>query len=80
MSDDQPATPPGPFFVLLFLLGIILLLPGLCSLVFAISLLSGRGSFTGLELPIIVVGLAIGAIGVALIAFAIKRARRSRRS
>jgi len=78
MSDQQPATPPGQVGCGL-LLGIILLLPGLCSLLFAFAhisdLLDARTS--GFLLPTIwAIGLLIGALGVALITFAARRAHR----
>jgi ABC-type dipeptide/oligopeptide/nickel transport system permease subunit len=84
MSDQQPATPPGAgrrpgtaVSVLLFLLGVVLLLPGLCSLVFAVASLGGSSILSD---PTIVglwlVCFAIAAGGVALISFAIRRQRR----
>jgi hypothetical protein len=78
VSDQQSATPPGPngiLFVLLLWLGIILLLPGLCSLVMEMEVL-----FYGYVIPLtqfeVVSGLVIGAGGVALITFAIRLVRR----
>jgi len=77
MSDQPPATPPDRNLVAFFLLwlGIILLLPGLCSLV---SLFSGIWP-SGVDQVAIaeVIGLLLSALGVGLIAFAIRRLRRS---
>ena len=58
----------------LILIGIILLLPGLCSLIFSAILLSssGSGGDPGF-LPLLIICFLIGAGGVALIVFAIRR-------
>jgi hypothetical protein len=87
MSDQQPTTPPGlDRFVsgLLFLLGIILLLPGLCSLVSAILIFTLpddqviRGLRHDPTIPALwLVCLLISAGGVALIASANRRNRRN---
>jgi hypothetical protein len=84
MSDQQPATPPGPHTfvsILLFLLG-ILLLPGLCSLYAALiaiftlfvdpqSILALFADPQSWEFVVtFIVGLVIGAGGVALIRLA----------
>jgi len=76
MIDQQPATPPGAHDFLLGCLGTIMLLPGLCSLVFAIGASQlFRGDPVAQSLGL--VGLLIGAGGVALITFANRRKRRS---
>jgi hypothetical protein len=81
MSDQQPARPPGPtpgrnpwITALLILIGLILLLPGLCSLIFAGVMVAGGGygSDSGI-LVLLVVCLAVGVGGVALIVHAIRR-------
>jgi hypothetical protein len=82
MSDQQQTPPRGPtpgrnpwVTALLVLIGIILLLPGLCSLIFSVALLSDSGGFgrdPGI-LSLLVFCLLVGAGGVALIVFAIRR-------
>jgi hypothetical protein len=84
MSDQLPAPPPGPrtpsleVSILLFVIGVILLLPGLCALVFMVAYGTSGGS--DIE-PIFVVlwlicfGIAAG--GIALIAHAVRRRRRN---
>jgi hypothetical protein len=82
MSDQQPAGPRGPIpgrnpwvTALLILIGIILLLPGLCSLIFSAILISsgesGGGDF-GFG-PLLIFCFLVGLSGVALIVFAIRR-------
>ena len=75
MSDQQPATPPGPntfVTVLSFLLGIILLLPAVCSLYFA-RLFYEEGDWHEVFNLFTVAGLVIGAGGVALVRLASRR-------
>jgi hypothetical protein len=81
MSDPQPRGPtPGrnPWVTaLLILIGIILLLPGLCSLVFSIAMFGdpgGYGDDPGI-LSLMIFCFLIGAGGIALIVFAIRRHR-----
>jgi len=86
MSDQPPVQPSGqqshrnPFVTaLLIFIGIILLLPGLCSLIFSALTLSQGGLFgpgSGFDSPIVIlwlICLLISAGGVALIMFAIRR-------
>jgi hypothetical protein len=81
MSNPQPETPnPAPWGCLLAL-GIILLFPGLCSLVFAFLF---GGDFFGApvwppppELILFFLGLLIAALGVAFVTWAIRKALRS---
>jgi hypothetical protein len=83
MSDPQPARPGRSTLVsvLLSLIGIILVLPGLCSLLFSVVWLRSMllesgyrpGEFDGLALMIMLPCAAIGAIGVGVIIFAIRR-------
>ena len=86
MSHQPPAQPSGqaprrnPFVTaLLIFIGIILLLPGLCSLIFAALTLSQGGLFgpgSSFDSPITMlwlICLLISAGGVALIMFAIRR-------
>jgi hypothetical protein len=92
MSDQEPAKPRGPkplvvefpahlLTVLMVLVGVILLLPGLCSLVFSIVWLRGMvfdavyhpGDFDGAALLITLACAAIGATGAGIIVFAIPR-------
>jgi hypothetical protein len=81
MNEQQLMRPPGPtpgrnpwVTALLILVGIILLLPGLCSLIFSVILISsgGSGGDTGF-LPLLVFCFLVGVGGVALIVFAIRR-------
>jgi len=88
MSDQSPAQPPpgssgrNPFVTaLLIFVGIILLLPGLCSLIFVAVAVSQGGLFdAGRSIEPMIwqlwgVCLLIGLGGVALIVFAIRRRR-----
>jgi hypothetical protein len=81
MSDQQPTTPSDPtpgrnpwVTALMILIGIILLLPGLCSLIFSAILLSDPGGFKdpGI-LSLLFFCFAVGVGGVVLIVFAIRR-------
>jgi len=78
MSDDEqrPIIPPPPersgcVTALIGIIGVILLLPGLCALIFA----SGSGSSSEL-LPFILFGLIVAIFGVLMIVAAIRRASR----
>jgi hypothetical protein len=74
MSDlgrrPSPAPPPqqrsGCLTAFMVVVGIILLLPGLCALIFGAASLSG-GSFPSDFLSFIVTGLLVGCAGVMLI-------------
>jgi hypothetical protein len=82
MSDQQPAKPGGPnprrnpwVTALLILIGIILLLPGLCSLIFSVAIIADSGSIgsdPGI-LSLLLFCFLFGIGGVALIVFAIRR-------
>jgi len=80
MSDQQPVRPQGPspnrnpwVTALLILIGIVLLLPGLCSLIFSVAILLDSGSLRGEMGSLLIFCLLVGASGVALIVFAIRR-------
>jgi hypothetical protein len=83
MSGQEPARPGrNPLIsALLALIGIILVLPGLCSLMVSIMGLRSMllepvyrpGDFDGIAMVIMLAGAAIGATGVAIIIFAIRR-------
>jgi hypothetical protein len=80
MSDEQPTRPRGatpgrnPWVTaLLILIGLILLLPGLCSLIFTVVLLSNPSGNDSGFLGLLVFCFLVGAGGVALIVFAIRR-------
>jgi hypothetical protein len=79
MSDQQPTPPSGPrpasvgVSILLFVIGVILLLPGLCALFF-MGLGGGGTDPIFVLLWAICFGIAAG--GIALIASAIRRQRR----
>lgn len=81
--DDNPPswpTPPdlgsapgrGCLTALMFLVGVILLLPGLCALLFAFSAVSARSWPSDIG-SLILVGLLVGGIGIALIWAAFRR-------
>jgi hypothetical protein len=79
VSDQQPVRPQGPspnrnpwVTALLILIGVILLLP-LCSLIFAVAILSDSGSLGGGLGSLWILCLSVGAGGVALIVFAVRR-------
>jgi hypothetical protein len=75
-TPAPPASPPPPtrngfLTIVMFLAGLILLLPGLCALVFGATFIaepSGSGAF----LPLVLIGLAVGFGGVMLIRSAIR--------
>jgi hypothetical protein len=81
MSDQQPSPPPGPspnrspwVTALLILIGLILLLPGLCSVILTGIMFTNGGPGNDTEfLPVLIICFLIGVGGVALIVFAIRR-------
>jgi len=80
MSDQQPPQARGPtpgrnpwVTALLILIGVVLLLPGLCSLVFSAILIGSGGSGSADYVPLLLFCFMVGAGGVALIVFAIRR-------
>jgi hypothetical protein len=87
MSDHKPVKSGGsasrndPWVTaLLHLAGVMLLLPGLCSVVFSILLIRGglvfrTGYYDWAGVLIQVAGLAMGVAGMGIIVFAIYRAR-----
>jgi hypothetical protein len=78
MSDEPPAPPPprsgrNPFVTaLLIFIGIILLLPGLCSVALIVAL-RGDPSFSSGTWPFLLLTFAIAAGGIALIVLALRR-------
>ena len=82
MSDQQPARPGDPnprrnpwVTALLILIGLVLLLPGLCSLIFSVAIVADSGSI-GSDPGILLLFafcFLVGAGGVALIIHAIRR-------
>jgi hypothetical protein len=82
MSDQQFARPDDPnprrnpwVTALLILIGLILLLPGLCSLVLSFAIVADSGSIgsdPGI-LSLLILCILVGAGGVALIIHAIRR-------
>jgi hypothetical protein len=81
MSDVPPPSMPEPqprhgcLTALMVVAGIILLLPGLCALIFGIGSLT-TGYPDSSIMPLVVVGLMVGAAGVLLIRWAIRNPRR----
>jgi hypothetical protein len=82
--DSSAAAPPpqlpppqrsGCLTAIMILIGIVLLLPGLCALVFGALSLSEPGSASGM-VPFVVLGLFVGFFGVMLIWAAIRGPRR----
>ena len=80
MSDQEPPKPSSsprrnPWVTaLLILIGLILLLPGLCSIIFSAILLTAGGPGGDLEyLPLLFFCFLVGVGGVALIVFAVRR-------
>ena len=83
MSESQPPEiPPGPssrprdesgcLTAILIVIGIILLLPGLCSLIFVFGGLIKSAE----DVQFVALLMMVGAAGVALIWWAIRRRRR----
>jgi hypothetical protein len=86
MSDPEekiPAWPADPALdmrsgcltALMLLVGVVLLLPGACAAIFGILALTER-SWPSDIIGLIILGLLIGAGGVALIVAAIRRRKR----
>jgi hypothetical protein len=74
----MPPLPPRSGWVtaLMVLVGVILLLPGVCALGFGVLSLSGPGSGAATIMPFVVVGLLVGFGGIMLIRTAIRGRRR----
>jgi hypothetical protein len=73
----QPAPPSrqgGCLSVLLALVGIVLMLPGVCSLVFVVAFVGGGGTNPGSIVGIWLFTFLLAAAGIALIVGAIRRA------
>jgi hypothetical protein len=83
VSDQQSVRQQGPtptrnpwVTALLILIGVILLLPGLCSVILTGIMLTNGGPGSDTEfLPVLIICFLIGVGGVALIVFAIRRKR-----
>jgi hypothetical protein len=79
MSEQPQPRPPAParnpfVTVLLVLLGLIMLLPGLCSIILTGLMFSYGGPGNDTEyLPMLLICFLIGVGGVALIVFAVRR-------
>jgi uncharacterized membrane protein YraQ (UPF0718 family) len=72
-----PPPPPrnGCLTAFMVIVGIVLLLPGLCALIFGIGSLTSPGGFESGILPFVLVGLMVGAAGVLMIRRAIRDPR-----
>ena len=70
-SDDIPASRHGCLTALMILVGIVLLLPGLCAVIFGVGSLTAPHYDSGFT-PFILVGLLVGFGGVMLIRAAIR--------
>ncbi len=73
----QPRQRNGCLTVIMMLAGIIMLLPGLCALIFGALVLSHPAGADSIMLPLVLIGLLVGFCGIMLIRTAIK-VRRSR--
>jgi hypothetical protein len=75
--NGVPPLPPrnGCLTAFMVIIGIILLLPGLCALVFGVGSLTSPGGFDSGFVPFILVGLIVGAVGVLMIRWAIRDPR-----
>jgi len=80
MADQPPLQPSdqssrrNPFVTaLLIFLGILLLLPGLCSIILTAAILQDPGGFGNGGISLLATCFMIGVGGVALIVFAIRR-------
>jgi hypothetical protein len=75
---DRPEPPPsrrhGCLTALMIVAGIILLLPGLCALLFS-GILPGQAHFGWVFNPFVVVGVLVGIGGIVLIVVAIRGLR-----
>jgi hypothetical protein len=86
-SDVPPPPPPIPepsglppprsgcLTAFMVIVGVILLLPGLCAVIFGIGSLTSPGGFESAILPFVLVGLMVGAVGVLMIRWAIRAPR-----
>ena len=74
-----PVPPPPPrhgcLTAFMVIVGIVLLLPGLCAIVFGVGSLSGSSYDSGFT-PFVVVGLLVGFGGIMLIRAAIRGPQR----
>jgi hypothetical protein len=84
MSNAEPPPPPPPvapsqrsgcLTTLMAIFGIIMLLPGLCALLFGGISISDRGRIDSDVAPLVFLGLVVGLGGVGLIWAAIKGRR-----
>jgi hypothetical protein len=69
-----PALPPqrnGCLTAFMVIGGVILLLPGLCALIFGIGSLTSGGLDGGI-MPFVLLGLMVGAVGVLMIRWAVR--------
>jgi hypothetical protein len=69
-----PVPPPqrnGCLTAFMVIGGVILLLPGLCALIFGIGSLS-QGGLGGGIMPFVLLGLMVGAVGVLMIRWAVR--------
>ena len=82
MNDQQPARPGGPnprrspfATLLMILVGILLLLPGVCSVAFSVILFNDPGGFGHDPLlpALLIFSFLVGVGGVALIVTATRR-------
>src|SRR5215475_1200638 len=69
-----PSGRPGWVLVLLAVLGVVLLLPGVCSVLFIYV------GYVGLVTPVAMVGLAVSAGGLWLIGYALRDASSAQRA
>jgi hypothetical protein len=74
---ELPPVPPGRngcMIALMVVIGVILLLPGLCAIIFG-GMMVSQGRVESSVMPFVVVGLTVGLFGVLLIWAAFRRPR-----
>jgi hypothetical protein len=68
---DLPPQRNGCLTAFMVIVGVILLLPGLCALIFGVGSLTSGGLDRGI-LPFVLVGLMVGAGGLLMIRWAVR--------
>ena len=74
LAPQPPNRRGGCLSVLLALIGVVLMLPGICSLVFLVGFVGGGGTSPGSIVGIWIFTFLLAAVGIALIVSGIRRA------